>query len=106
MTMAKFKRTNNESLTYGTGFSFMCVVATPKQLEKTFGKPQEEVDGVRTTKEWWFVSDDGQIFTLYDYKVGHTLKDNEEIMWHIGSKPDASIKIVDDFKTFVEEKIK
>lgn len=39
-----------------------------KELEKAFGYPQE-LDGYKVSSEWTFESEEGEVFTLYDYKL-------------------------------------
>ena len=46
-------------------------------------------DGDKTTQEWMFESDTGEVFTLYDWKTSST--PTHEYMWHIGAHSDKNL---------------
>ena len=67
---------------------------TPEQIEtsfdnlvKAFGKPHDDGDGYKTNAEWQFITDDGVVFTLYNWKNGITyggLPVEDITVWNIG----------------------
>lgn len=59
------------------------------ELVEAFGEPHC-TDGDKSTAEWFFESEDGQVFTLYDYKYegkGSVPLDNYD--WHVGGRGTA-----------------
>ena len=60
-----------------------CSVAT---LRKVLGEPVNECnDGQdKVNFDWDMETDNGDIFTVYDWKEYRTLNENEMIEWHIG----------------------
>ena len=72
--------------TSGTSFhdtTIKCSVAT---LRKVLGEPEcEPNDGEdKINFEWVLETNDGDVFTVYDWKEYRSLNDNEMIEWHIG----------------------
>ena len=70
----------------GTSFHNDVFYATVEQLRKVLGEPVcEQNDGEdKVNFEWEMETDDGRIFTVYDWKEYRTLDEDEEIEWHIG----------------------
>ena len=70
----------------GTSFHDSTVSATVQDLRKILGIPREEQnDGKdKVNFEWVMETDDGEVFTVYDWKEYRKLKEDEEIEWHIG----------------------
>lgn len=77
---ATFKSAN------GTSFHNTTFSATVQDLRKILGIPREEQnDGEdKVNFEWVMETDDGEVFTVYDWKEYRKLKEDEEIEWHIG----------------------
>lgn len=69
----KFKRDNDADIG-GTSLKGY-VHAKYKELESLFGEPLEG-DGLKVSGEWVFVSEQGDTFTIYDWKQTE-LYDNE-----------------------------
>jgi len=67
------------------------VTVNYKTLVSVFGEPFDG-DGYKTDAEWWVQFDDGQVATIYDYKVGKNYNgprgmNKEDINeWNIGGK--------------------
>lgn len=78
------KQTNKE--TNGTSFHGITFTATVQELRKVLGEPTFETnDGQdKVNFEWEMETEDGEVFTVYDYKEYRRLKENEDIEWHIG----------------------
>ena len=77
---ATFKSAN------GTSFHDHTFSATVQDLRKILGIPRDEQnDGKdKTNFEWVMITDDGEVFTVYDWKKYRKLKEDEEIEWNIG----------------------
>ena len=77
---ATFKSAN------GTSFHSTTLSATVQDLRKILGIPRDEQnDGEdKTNFEWVLETDDGEVFTVYDWKEYRKLEEDEEIEWHIG----------------------
>ena len=77
---ATFKSAN------GTSFHNTTFSATVQDLRKILGIPREEQnDGEdKVNFEWVMETDDGEVFTVYDWKEYRKLEEDEEIEWHIG----------------------
>lgn len=78
------KPTNQE--VDGTSFHdtvFICSVST---LRKVLGAPAiESNDGENKVNfEWFMETDNGDVFTVYDWKEYRTLNEFDPIEWHIG----------------------
>lgn len=71
---------------YGTSFFNTTFSATPNQLIKLLGEPQfmENEGEDKTNMEWDCELEDGNVFTIYDWKEYRKLKMNEKIEWHVG----------------------
>ena len=72
----------------GTSFhetTIKCSVAT---LRKVLGEPDYEPnDGEdKINFEWVMETNDGDVFTVYDWKEYRSLNENEMIEWHIGGR--------------------
>ena len=72
--------------TGGTSFHDTVVYATVEQLRSVLGEPAcEQNDGEdKVNFEWEMETEDGAVFTVYDWKEYRTLGEDEEIEWHIG----------------------
>lgn len=67
----------------GTSFHGVTLLATPGELKKLFGEPQ--CSGDKNYMEWGCETDNGQFFTIYDWKLHREPEDNEVVKFHIGS---------------------
>jgi hypothetical protein len=79
------KKTN--SSTNGTSFYDVTIKASVNQLINAFGEP--DYDGNtgedKVNFEWEMETEDGEVFTIYDWKHYRKLDLDEIIEWHIGS---------------------
>jgi len=71
----------------GTSFYGQTISATVEELRKVLGEPSaEQNDGSdKVNFEWWMENDEGDPFTVYDWKEYRTISEYEIIEWHIGA---------------------
>ena len=71
----------------GTSFYGDTITATYRQLVEVLGEPQyEQNDGSdKTNFDWTCETEEGVLFTVYDWKEYRRIKPNEKIKWHIGA---------------------
>lgn len=72
----------------GTSFHDTTFSATVQDLRKILGLPRHERnDGEdKTNFEWVMETEEGDVFTVYDWKEYRALEEDEMIEWHIGGK--------------------
>ena len=72
----------------GTSFHNHTFSATVGDLRKALGEPYcEQNDGEdKVNFEWIMETEDGTVFTVYDWKEYRQLDENEDIEWHIGGR--------------------
>jgi hypothetical protein len=77
----------SEKSSGGTSFHGHTITATYNQLVEVLGKPQQsQNDGSdKTNFDWTCETDEGIVFTVYDWKEYRRIKPNEKIDWHIGA---------------------
>jgi len=92
--MKKSMQFTRGGLRNGTGLVGY-VETTYEDLKEAFGLPYER-SGDKTTCEWVITFGDGQVATIYDWKMERT--PIRKYRWHIGGK-DASV--VDRIETHV-----
>ena len=86
--------------TDGTSFHGTTIRASVDQLTKAFGEPENNNTGEdKVNFVWDMETDEGEVFTIYDWKVGRPLDLDEPVEWHIGAKSrsiasDASYEIL------------
>jgi len=70
----------------GTSFHDTTIKCSTSTLRKVLGEPECEVnDGEdKVNFEWTLETDNGDVFTVYDWKEYRILNENEMIEWHIG----------------------
>ena len=70
----------------GTSFYDTTFTATVEDLRKILGEPDfQQNDGSdKTNFDWTMVTEDGTVFTVYDWKEYRKLKEDEQIEWHVG----------------------
>ena len=75
----------------GTSFHDTTFTATVADLRKILGEPQcEQNDGRdKCNFDWTMETEDGTIFTVYDWKYYRELEEDEEVEWHIGGHSEA-----------------
>lgn len=70
----------------GTSFHDTTINCSVSTLKKVLGEPQYECnDGSdKVNFDWTMETDEGDVFTVYDWKEYRSLNENEMIEWHIG----------------------
>ena len=72
----------------GTSYHMHTISATVNQLKSVLGEPEYNPNDGRdkVNFEWEMETDNGDVFTVYDYKEYRTISEDEIIEWHIGGK--------------------
>ena len=70
----------------GTSFHDTTIVASVKQIIEMCGEPSDESNTGedKVNYEWIMETEDGNVFTIYDWKEYRRITLNERITWHIG----------------------
>lgn len=78
------KSTNQD--TSGTSFHMTVIVTSVNELISALGEPQYAAnDGNdKVNFEWHCQTDEGDVFTIYDWKEYRSISNDEQIEWHIG----------------------
>jgi hypothetical protein len=73
--------------TDGTSFFGTTIRATVNQLISAFGDPTMDSNwgDDKVNFEWEMETDEGEVFTIYDWKEGRPLGLDEYVVWHIGA---------------------
>lgn len=82
MAKKTYKSTDN------TSFHNVTFRASVEQLTKAFGDPTMDSNWGedKVNFEWGMETEDGVVFTIYDWKEYRPLKSDEMVEWHIGAK--------------------
>lgn len=93
-----------EKLEGGTSFHDTTIDCSVMKLIEILGAPKYVTnDGSdKTNYEWVMETDNGEVFTVYDWKYYRPLFMNEVVEWHIGGKSKA---ITERAKTEIMDKI-
>jgi hypothetical protein len=95
-----FKADKNADVN-GTSYHGISVSATVNQLTEAFGQPHfEGCEDDKVTYEWLFSNDDGDVFTVYDWKHYYLISEDSYIDWHIGSKTP---ELEESLKEFIKK---
>ena len=80
-----------DKITNGTSFHDHTFTATVDDLRNVLGQPQfESNDGEdKNNFDWVMETQDGTVFTVYDWKEYRRLEEDEVIEWHIGGRSGA-----------------
>lgn len=72
--------------TDGTSFHDTTITCSLSTLRKVLGEPCDELNTGedKVNVEWMMETDNGDVFTVYDWKEGRPLSESEMIKWHIG----------------------
>jgi hypothetical protein len=75
----------------GTSFHDHTFTATVEDLRNVLGQPKfESNDGQdKCNFDWIMETEDGTVFTVYDWKEYRQLAEDEVIEWHIGGRSGA-----------------
>jgi hypothetical protein len=78
----------------GSGFYEETILATVTELVKILGEPQYGRGDVedKVQYDWEMETDDGQYFTIYDWKEYHEFGEDTLIRWHIGGEDVSATK--------------
>ena len=80
--------------TDGTSFQGVTIRATVEQLTKAFGDPDDNNTGEdKVNFVWDMETDEGEVFTIYDWKNYRKLRLDEIVTWHIGAKSESDSRI-------------
>ena len=83
-------------LTDGTSFHGVVIRATVNQLTKAFGEPYDNNTGEdKVNFEWEMETDEGEVFTIYDWKEGRPIGRDEFVTWHIGAKSKSDSNVAE-----------
>ena len=70
----------------GTSFHGVTIRATVEQLTNAFGEPDNNNTGEdKVNFVWDMETEEGDVFTTYDWKEYRSLNLDEVIEWHIGA---------------------
>lgn len=71
-----------------TSFYDTTIKCTAELLKVLLGEPDddENMGNDKVNMEWVRETDDGELFTVYDWKVYRPIKPGESVEWHIGGK--------------------
>tara|TARA_R110000868_G_scaffold310848_1_gene572025 strand:- start:262 stop:558 length:297 start_codon:yes stop_codon:yes gene_type:complete len=71
-----------------TSFHGITIRASVEQLTKVFGDPSivNNTGDDKVNFEWEMETDEGEVFTIYDWKYYRPLSSDEIVTWNIGSK--------------------
>lgn len=96
------KQTNKEAT--GTSFHSSTIKATVTDLTAILGEPvYYDNDGSdKVNFEWNMETDNGDIFTVYDWKEYRKIDNDEPIFWHIGGMNNA---ITEQAKAEIENEL-
>lgn len=74
--------------TDGTSFHGVTIRATVEQLKNAFGDPSMawNTGDDKVNFEWEMETDEGEVFTIYDWKEYRPIGLDEMVTWNIGSK--------------------
>jgi hypothetical protein len=101
------KKTN--SSTDGTSFQGVTIKASVQDLINVLGEPyyNDNTGECKVNFEWDLETDEGNVFTIYDWKEYRKLDLDEQIEFHIGSfsrsiSSDAQYEVMRELGNYVE----
>lgn len=84
------KRAEDRYATNGTSFHGQTFRATVNEIARVCGEPTEYGDpGDKVQYEWDMETEDGTVFTIYDWKEYRHYSKDATIEWHIGAHSGA-----------------
>lgn len=75
----------SEKSSGGTSFHGHTITATYNELVEALGGPPQYTNGDKSNYDWTCETNDGTVFTVYDWKEYRKFGDDETIEWHIGA---------------------
>jgi len=101
------KQTNQS--TNGTSFQGITILTSVQNLINTFGEPtvQDNTGEDKVNFEWDMETENGDVFTIYDWKEYRKIDLDEQIEWHIGSHSreisgEAQYEVMRELGNYVE----
>jgi len=83
-------------ITDGTSFYGITIRASVDQLTKAFGEPENNNTGEdKVNFVWDMETDEGEVFTIYDWKEYRPLGRDEFVTWHIGAKSKSDSNVAE-----------
>jgi hypothetical protein len=80
------KRAKDKYATNGTSFHGQTFRATVNEIARVCGEPDEYGDpDDKVQYEWGMETEDGTVFTIYDWKEYRRYSKDATIEWHIGA---------------------
>jgi len=80
----------------GKTFHGVTIRATVDQLTKAFGEPYDSNSGEdKVNFVWDMENNEGEVFTIYDWKEYRVLKSDEIVTWHIGAKSKSDSNVAE-----------
>ena len=82
----------------GTSFHGTTIRATVNQLISAFGEPSDDSNTGedKVNFEWDMETEDGEVFTIYDWKEYRMIDVDEYVVWHIGAKDKSTSNTAED----------
>jgi hypothetical protein len=83
----------------GTSFYGDTITCSPQLLFDLIGEPQEAENTGRdkVNYQWVCETDEGDLFTIYDYKEYRPLSNDEQVEWHIGARSSKISRYAKDY---------
>ena len=69
----------------GTSFHGHTITATYNELVDALGGKPQYTHGDKSNYDWVCETENGTVFTVYDWKEYRNFGDDEKIEWHIGA---------------------
>lgn len=95
--------------TDGTSFQGVTILTSVQNLINTFGEPtvQDNTGEDKVNFEWDMETENGDVFTIYDWKEYRKIDLDEQIEWHIGSHSrdisgEAQYEVMRELGNYVE----
>ena len=91
----------------GTSFHGTTFNSTIGKLKEAIGEPSWESRdrSEKVQVDWTFESDHGEVFTIYDWKSGYSLSDDDLVEFHIGSHNSTSDQLEEQFLEWIKSKL-
>ena len=82
----------------GTSFHGTTIRATVNQLISAFGEPSDDSNTGedKVNFEWDMETEEGEVFTIYDWKEYRMIDVDEYVVWHIGAKDKSTSNTAED----------
>jgi len=84
--------------TNNTSFHGVTFRASVNQLISAFGDPSDDSNTGedKVNFEWEMETEDGEVFTIYDWKEYRMIDVDEYVVWHIGAKDKSTSNTAED----------